>query len=150
MGGWKDLMAEVVSSMKSQIGLMTPAIAGIVVGISSMIVAIIVNLNVKFSQLSLGAGVEGVGDLGALVDIFGVEGIIPGFFFQLVVGVYVVQLTYILTKLQSGIENGEDPVMERYLLGRNMYRGVFLYVLLSLIVSVLFFLLANKLLEQSF
>ncbi len=146
----KDLMAEVVSSMKSQIGLMTPAIAGIVVGISSMIVAIIVNLNVKFSQLSLGAGVEGVGDLGALVDIFGVEGIIPGFFFQLVVGVYVVQLTYILTKLQSGIENGEDPVMERYLLGRNMYRGVFLYVILSLIVSVLFFLLANKLLEQSF
>ena len=147
----KDLMSEVVSSMKSQIALMTPAIAGIVVGISSMIVAIIVSLNVRFAQLSLEGGNDalGAGGIGTLVNIFGVEGIIPGFFFQLVVGVYVVQLTFILTKLQNGIENGEDPVMGSYLLGKNMYRSVFLYIFISLFVSVIFYLMAAQLLTSS-
>ncbi len=146
----KDLMSEIVSSMKSQISLMTPAIAGIVVGISAMIVAIIVSLNVRFAQLSLDAGPEalGAGGVGSLVNIFGIEGIIPGFFFQVVVGIYVVQLGYILTKLQNGIENGQDPVMEEYLLGRNMYRSVFLYVVIALAVSVIFYLLANQILSS--
>lgn len=144
----KDLMSEVVSSMKSQISLMTPAIAGIVVGISSMIVGIIVSLNVRFAELSLNAGPEalGAGGIGTLVNIFGIEGIIPGYWFQLVVGLYVVQLTYILTKLQNGIENGEDPIMDRYLLGKNMYRSVFLYITISVIVSILFYLLSTKIL----
>src|SRR3989344_5186366 len=147
----RDLMSEVVSSMKSQIALMTPAIAGIVVGISSMIVSIIVSLNVRFSQLAVDSGgVEGLGAGGidSLVNIFGIEGIIPGFFFQVVVGIYVVQLTYILTKLQNGIENGEDVVYGQYLMGKNMYRSVFLYVIIRAVLSILFYLLANQILTN--
>src|SRR3989344_5479534 len=40
----RDLLSETISSMKSQISFLTPAIAGIVVGIASMIVNIIVQL----------------------------------------------------------------------------------------------------------
>ncbi len=146
----KDLLAEVISSMKSQISFLTPAIAGIVVGISAMIVNIIVALNVKISSFSLEAGGEGGGTAGltTIVDLFKVDGIIPGYFFQIVVGIYVVQLAYILTILQNGIENGTDKINEQHLLGKNLIRSFLLYALIAAIVTILFTTMAQGLLAQ--
>ncbi len=145
----KDLLAEVISSMKAQISFLTPAIAGIVVGISAMVVNIIVALNVKISSFSL----EGTADttttgLTGIVDLFQINGIIPGYFFQLVVGIYVVQLAYILTILQNGIENGSDKVNEQYLLGKNLIRSFVIYAIIAIIVTVLFSTMAQGLLAS--
>ena len=133
----KDLLAEVISSMKSQISFLTPAIAGIVVGISAMIVNIIVALNLKTTTLNLEGGTE-AGGVSALIDLFQINGIIPGYYFQLVVGIYVVQLAYILTVLQNGIENGTDKINEQYLLGKNLIRSFILYAIIAIIVTILF------------
>ncbi len=149
----QDILSEVVSSMKAQISFLTPAIAGIVVGISAMIVGIIVHLNEQFATLAASGGEEalGTGGLSGIINIFGIEGIIPGYFFQIVVGIYVVELVFILSLLQNGIENGPDKVNGQYLIGKNMIGGVFLYVAIALVVSVLFFFLAKGILAgQSF
>ena len=145
----KDLLGEVISSMKSQISFLTPAIAGIVVGISSMIVNIIVQLGEKIQGFQLGEGAELTGaaaSLGTITQLFNVKDIIPGFFFQIVVGIYVVQSVYILTILENGIENGTDKVNEQYLLGKNLYKSVFLYIIIAAIVVVLFNILAQGIL----
>ncbi len=143
----KDLLAEVISSMKAQISFLTPAIAGIVVGISAMIVNIIVALNLKISSFTLEGGPE-AGGLSGLVDLFNVQGIIPNYFFQIVVGIYVVQLAYILTVLQNGVENGSDKINEEYLLGKNLIKSFLLYAVISIIVTLLFSTLAQGLLAQ--
>ena len=143
----KDLLAEVISSMKAQISFLTPAIAGIVVGISAMIVNIIVALNLKISSFTLEGGAE-AGGLSGLVDLFNVQGIIPNYFFQIVVGIYVVQLAYILTVLQNGVENGSDKINEEYLLGKNLIKSFLLYAVISIIVTLLFSTLAQGLLAQ--
>ena len=148
----QDLMADVSSSMLSQIHFMTPVIAGIVVGISAMIVNIIVALNMKLSVVSfesetaesLGPG----GGITALVDLFSISGIIPSYFFQIVVGLYVVQLAYILTVLQNGIENGSDKINEQYLLGKNLIKSFLLYALIAFIVTILFTALAQGILAK--
>jgi hypothetical protein len=146
----KDLLSEVISSMKSQISFLTPAIAGIVVGISAMIVNIIVALNTKITSFSLDAGAaadtSSTAGLTTIVDLFNVSGIIPGYFFQIVVGLYVVQLAYVLTILQNGIENGEDKINEQYLLGKNMIRSFLLYAVIAIVVTVLFSTLAQGIL----
>ena len=144
------MLAEVISSMKSQISFLTPAIAGIVVGISAMIVNIIVALNLKISSFSLEAGVEqgAAAGLPAIVDLFSIKGIIPGYFFQIVVGVYVVQLAYILTVLQNGIENGSDKINEEYLLGKNLIKSFILYAIIAIIVTILFSTMAQGLLAK--
>ena len=135
----KDLLAEIISSMKSQISFLTPMIAGIVVGISSMIINIIVALNTKIASFgSEGADAIGTGGITGLVGLFNVNGIIPTYYFQLVVGIYVVQLAYILTILQNGIENGVDKVNEEYLLSKNITRSFFIYAAIALIVALLF------------
>lgn len=140
----KDLLADIISSMKSQISVMTPAIAGIVVGITSMITTIMGKLGEKAltgEQMNVPGGFDPS-------DFFG--GGIPTYFFQIVIGVYVVQIIYILTVLVNGIENGSDKLNERFLLGRNLIRGTIIYVGISLIITLLFNFIASTVLQTQF
>jgi hypothetical protein len=140
----KDLLAEVISSMKSQISFMTPVIAGIVVGITSMISNILGKLGPMLEAQQMDAG--GLGSAGQLpTDFFGLG--IPSYFFQAIVGVYVVQITLILTILANGIENGADELNEKYLIGKNMLYSTLLYVGISLVVTIIFNTVAVMVLE---
>ncbi|MBR9700497.1 DUF2959 domain-containing protein [Candidatus Woesearchaeota archaeon] len=141
----KDLMSDVISSMKSQIMFLTPVIAGIVIGITSMISTILGSIGNKLSDLGTQTG--GLGSAGAgsgLLEIFG-QGGIPTYHFQAIVGIYVVQITYILTVMVNGIENGTDILAEEYQLGKNLKHSVMLYVIISAITIVLFGLIAGSL-----
>jgi len=142
----KDLMGEVISSMKSQINFLTPIIAGVVIGITAMISTIINRLTGVLNQVSAageGAAVAS-GQGGALLSILS-EGI-PTYYFQIIVGLYVVQIVFILTTLVNGIESGIDPVNQRYLLGRNMLKSVTLYLGVALGVMITFNLIAASIL----
>lgn len=137
----KDLMAEVISSMNSQIKFLTPVIAGIVIGITSMVTTILGKLALNMKQLAE-SDVEGGGGSILATGFFG-QGV-PTYYFQIVVGVYVVQITYILTVLANGIENGTDKLNERYLLGKNMIRATILYCTVSASIMLIFNFIANK------
>ena len=142
----KDLMADVISSMRSQIKFLTPAIAGIVIGITSMITSILGKLSQQIPQtIGASGGVEGTSS--ALLDIFGVG--IPTYYFQVIVGVYVVQITYILTIISNGVENGSDKLTEKYQLGSNMIRSTILYVIISAVVMILFNYIAGEILTRT-
>jgi hypothetical protein len=129
----KDLMADVVSSMRSQISFLTPIIAGIVVGITSMIIQILGILSEKmsdFGELSeAGTGFEGI------LDLFG-QGGIPTFFFQLIVGLYVVQITYLLSLIINGIENGSDKIGEMENLAKHLLAASLLYLLVAGLATI--------------
>jgi hypothetical protein len=135
----KDLMADVISDMKSQITFLTPAIAGIVIGITSMITTILGALAGNIKTL----GTSEIG--GRVSDIAGLFGDgIPTYYFQIVVGLYVVQIVYILTILANGIENGADKLQERYDLGKNLISSTMLYCILSLVVILVFNIIASR------
>ena len=140
----KDLLAEITSSMKSQVAFLTPLIAGIVVGIGTMITTIIGSLSTQLGAATEGAGESAsmFGGPGGLTDIFPLDGLMPPFFLQMVVGVYVVQMIYVLTVLANGIENGVDKLKEEDSLGKNLYRSTILYVMIAAITIFAFNLLA--------
>jgi len=131
----KDLMAEVISSMKAQVKFLTPAIAGIVIGITSMISTILTKLSSQLSTFAESAGEAG-GSWNGMLSIFGIG--IPTFHFQIVVGIYIIQIAYILTILSNGIENGADKLGERYALGKNLINSILLYCFLAGVVMLLF------------
>ncbi|MFH0978142.1 MAG: hypothetical protein V1837_02450 [Candidatus Woesearchaeota archaeon] len=132
----KDLMADIISSMKSQISFLTPVISGIVIGITSMITNIIGKLGSQMKTL----GGEAGGTASSMADFFG-DGL-PTYYFQIVVGVYVVQIIFILTILANGIENGEDKLQERYMLGVNLIRSTIIYCFVAMFVMVVFNIIA--------
>ncbi|NQU98239.1 hypothetical protein HQ533_02125 [Candidatus Woesearchaeota archaeon] len=135
----RDLMADVISSMKSQISFLTPAISGIVIGITSMITAILGTLGDKLGQLASEA--EGVAG-GGVLSMFGAG--VPTFHFQVIVGLYVIQIVYLLTILINGIENGSDKLNERFLIGKNLIRTSITYTIVAFIIMVLFNLIAGS------
>lgn len=137
----RDLMSDIVSSMTSQIKFLTPVIAGIVIGITSMISSIIGRLGTQMKNIQA----DGVGG-GALSTFnFGVG--IPTFYFQIIVGIYVVQIIYVLTILVNGIQNGSDKLSERYNIGKNLIRSTILYSIISLVIMVLFNMVASSILQ---
>ncbi len=139
----KDLMADTISSLQSQISFLTPAISGIVIGITSMITGIIGNLSDNMKRLSQGIGGEAGSSagLGFSPDFFGIG--IPTFYFQFIVGVYVVQIIYIMTVLVNGIRNGSDSLAERYMLGKNLMNSTIMYFFIALVVMLIFNMVAG-------
>jgi hypothetical protein len=140
----RDLMADVISSMQSQIKFLTPAISGIVIGITSMITQIIGKLGESLKQFSEGsADAAMAGGGGSFVfEMFG-NGV-PTYFFQITVGLYVVQIIFILTILINGIENGADKLSERYMLGENLIKSTFTYIVIALLVMLAFSMVAGS------
>ena len=143
----KDLMSDVISSMKSQVKFLTPAIAGIVIGITSMISTILTKLSAQLGNFTQGQQ-TGVGGFGDMLSIFGIG--IPTYHFQIVVGVYIVEIAYILTILSNGIENGADKLGERYSLGKNLVNSTLLYCFIAAVVMILFNFFATSILTRNF
>lgn len=144
----RDLMADIISSMKSQIAFLTPAIAGIVIGITSMIAQILGSLGQRLAALNdaAGTGGAGLGGAGFILGIFG-NGV-PTFYFQMIVGVYVVQIIFILTILINGIQNGADKLNERFLLGTNLIRSTITYTLIAFVVMLMFSIIAGSIVNS--
>ena len=143
----KDLLAEVISSMKSQISFLTPIIAGIVVGISTMIVTILGKLTTQLAETTI---VQGEGTTGpaagftGLVELFSIQNIIPSYYLQVIVGLYLVEIVIVLTILANGIENGADNLAKENSLGKNLYRSSILYIIVALFITLIFTLLATN------
>ena len=132
----KDLLSDVLSSMKSQINFLLPVIAGIVIGITSMITTVLGAVQAQGQEFSD----AGVGSLP--LESFGFG--IPTFYFQIIVGLYVVQVVYILTYMINGIENGVDPLSESYLRGKNLLMASGLYTTIAFIIILAFNMIAGQ------
>ncbi len=144
----RDLMSDIISSMTAQVKFLTPAIAGIVIGITSMISTILTKLSAQLGALTTAQNAGGGAGFGDLLTIFGVG--IPTFHFQIIVGIYVVQIGYILTVLSNGIENGADKLGERYALGKNLINSTALYCAVAAIVMLLFNFFAGTIMQRTF
>jgi hypothetical protein len=138
----QDLMAEVTSSMQSQINFLAPLISGIVIGLTSMITTILNTLSNQMTSFTADAGSVGASQAqgGALLEMFGDS--IPTFFFQIVVGLYVVQITILLTQMLNTIANGYDPLNEKYLLGQYVRKSGLMYCMMGFVIILLFNMIA--------
>ena len=145
----KDLLSDVISSIRSQVNFLTPLIAGIVVGIGVLITNILVSLGPLLGQTA-GTDTGGLGvDLSIVSQIFPVDKVIPPFYFQLIVGVYLVQITLVLTILANGIENGVDKLNQEYSLSKNLYKSIIFYLIVTIITTLILTLMARGVLNIS-
>lgn len=141
----KDLLAETVSSMKAQVSFLSPVISGIVVGIGTMITTIISGLTTAFALAGTAEGGEAMGLAGgpaSMLEFFDIKTLMPPYFFQIVVGLYLIEVVYILTILGNGIENGVDTLNEEDKLGKNLYKSTVFYIIVAAITMIVFNMLA--------
>ncbi len=130
----RDLMADIISDMKQQVSILAPALAGIVVGITSMIIGILSSLSEQMANISAVSADNTIPP--GFLNLFG-EGI-PTYYFQIIIGVYVVEVIYIMILLINGVESGSDKLSERYLLGSNLIKSTLVYTVIALAITVVF------------
>lgn len=127
----RDLLAEVVSDMRSNMTFLAPLLAGIVVGLGAMITLILTKLASVVDQATAGAGetvTAGLGNIANIVSIFDVKAMIPPYFLQIIVGVYIIQIVFILTKTLVTVDAGEDKLKVTYDTAANLRSAGFLYL----------------------
>jgi hypothetical protein len=134
----KDILAEVVSEMKSNMTFLAPLLSGVVVGLAAMISTIL-----SSSVLSGGEASAAGMDLAGLNDFFKATDMIPPYFLQICIGVYLVEIIFILTSTLVTVDSGEDKLEKTSKIGKNLFGGIIFYFIVSLIAIFSLFLLST-------
>ena len=138
----KDMLAEIISDMKSNMTFLAPLLSGVVVGLGLMITAILNKLQLSFLETG-NAELGSFGSIGSLLKIFDMTQMIPPYYLQIVIGIYLVQIVFILTNTLITINSGEDKLEKIYRTGQNLNRAIGLYFMTALLASLALFILAT-------
>ncbi len=133
-----DLLAETVSSMKSNMTFLAPLLSGIVVGLAAMITSILNQLNI--AQLEGGAELGGISNL---TNIFDLTQVIPPYYLQIAIGIYLIQIIFILTGTLVVIDSGDDKLQRTNKIASNLSKGIGLFFITALISTFILFVLSS-------
>jgi len=134
-----DMLGETASSMQFQGLFLAPAISGVVVGLGTMIMQIMIGVHSKITDVS-STDIPGMGaDLG-LLSGGGFLAIpsTPPEIFQLIVGLYMLEAGFILSVTSTQISHGNDKLLKYSALGNAVLIATIIYSLAVLISSSMF------------
>ena len=137
-----DLLADVSSDMKSNMTFLAPLLAGIVIGLSAMITGILGQLE-NLVAVGGDASLGGFGTISNLISLFKLSNMIPPYFMQIAIGIYIIQIIFILTGTLVTIDAGEDKLKKTHDISKNLIRGSILYLITALITILALTLLAG-------
>jgi hypothetical protein len=129
----KESLSQLTSTLQATAMLFAPMIAGVTLAITKLISTIIetmvstIDTSTLYTQTSIVTGIA---------NAFSIENINPNYFL-LVIGIYVVELVFLLIRFINGIDNGDDTVEFYYTLSKVLPVSV-LILTLSLCISQLF------------
>jgi len=129
-----DLLADIISDMRSNMTFLAPLLSGVIVGLAGMITAILGSLSAMFSGGGLGGGDDlvGTGGLQDVLSIFDVTEMIPPYWLQVVIGIYLIQIVFILTNTLVTIKSGRDRLQVTSETGKNLKITILLYSVIAL------------------
>ena len=130
----KDLLADITSDMKGNMTFLAPLLGGIIVGLSGMITLILSALKV-FVDIGIGgssSSMAGV-NIDELTGLFYVGNMVPTFWLQIIVGIYLIQIAFILTETLITIQSGSDNLATVSETGKNLKSTIILYSIVSFI-----------------
>jgi hypothetical protein len=130
----RDLLQESVSSMTFQAYMLTPLVTGLIVSMAQIIIQILTILSRQLAELA--TGTTFVLEIG---DIFGGESsAVSPAIFQMIIGIYLIQVIFILAFFITKITQGENRTAQWYLTGKMLIVSLSVYFLVA-IGSILMF-----------
>ena len=138
----RDLLAEVISDMKSNMTFLAPLLSGVVVGLASMITSILSRLDL--ANLAGGGGdVGGFGNIDTILNVFKIVNMIPPYFLQIAIGLYIIEIIFILTGTLVTVNSGQDRLQRTSKTGENLRRGIMLYFITAFLATFVLFILGS-------
>jgi Flp pilus assembly protein TadB len=127
----EDLLEDSTTTIKLLSYMLAPIISGVAVGMSQTIITAISSLTQRFASLETGGAAP-------IALPFSSTSAISPEIIQMVVGIYLIQLLYVLGGFYTKITRGNDPVFKRYFRGKILIVGVTIYVAALLIITSIF------------
>ncbi len=137
----RDMLAEIISDMKSNMTFLAPLLSGVVVGLAAMITSILSRLSIA----NLGGqtnSIAGLGNIATVLNIFDMTKMIPPYWLQIIVGIYLIEIIFILTGTLVVIDSGEDKLEKTNQTGKNLQRGIGLYAVTAFFAIIALYLLS--------
>lgn len=139
-----DILDETVSGAKMQVSFVAPLVCGIVAGTAVLIIQLL-HLIAKFiddlnAMLNLTGTALGEGNNFLSESILGIniQKIIPPSAFQVIIGVYMMEVVILLGFFLNGLQNGFDKNTRNYIIGKYLIIATVLYSIV-LIAMIAFF-----------
>lgn len=131
----RDLLQESVSSMTFQAYMLTPLVTGLIVSMAQVIIKILSILTKQLAELAKGATFP--------IDISGVLGgeggaAVSPELFQLIIGIYLIEVVFILAMFITKITQGENRTSQWYMTGKMLIVSLSVYFLVAIGSSMLF------------
>ncbi|VVB80523.1 Uncharacterised protein [uncultured archaeon] len=126
-----DLLADIISDMKSNMTFLAPLLSGIIVGLSGMIVSILSGLKSMTGTDALGQATGLSGALSSFNKLFEVQNIVSPYWVQVSVGIYLIEVIFILTTTLVVIKSGKDELQSTSEIASNLKIGMTLYVVVA-------------------
>jgi len=131
-----DLMEDTTTTIQMLAYLLAPVVSGVAVGMSQTIITAMTTLSQSISEAQVGETQAAAGGLGGVIS--GFDSAIPPELLQFVVGLYLVQLLFILGSFFTKIKKGNDPTYRSLFTGKIILSGMFFYAMTLIIVGMLF------------
>jgi len=119
--GIKNALGTLTSTLRTTANLFAPIIAGVTLGITKLIASTISNMPSENEWF-------------AAQQFINVK---PNYF-VFVIGVYIIELIFILNRLANGIDEGDDRIYYFYNVGKSIVPSVILFTIVT-VLSMLFF-----------
>jgi hypothetical protein len=130
----QDMLFELTSTLRSTVTVFAPLIAGITLAITHLISTILLSLSGKIS-LETGSGISPM--FSSVTQAFTIENVRPEYF-VFVIGIYLVELVFLLTRFTNGINEGDDKALYMYSLGKTMPTSIIVFSL-TIVIGQFFF-----------
>ncbi len=138
-----DLLAEIISDMKSNMTFLAPMLSGIIVALSGMITMILGSLDDLMKGLSNGESLAGGVNIGSITTMFDLESMIPTYWLQIIVGFYLLEIVFILTSTLVTIKSGKDDLTQTAEIGNNLKKSMTMYLIVAFIAIVALTMIAG-------
>ncbi len=129
----RTLLSETTSSMQFQAYAMAPLVSGLIVAMSKVIIDVLLFLGKRLNEF--GFSEEFGIDPG---QILGSSSSVSAPMFQLIVGVYLIEVIIILAMFVTKINRGDDKSMQWYLAGKMIIIAVVIYGMVSVGSTMVF------------
>jgi hypothetical protein len=130
-----DTLFELTSTLRSTVAIFAPLIGGITLSITKLISNILNDLSGKistFSDFSTSST-----SISNITNTFSIDNIKTEYF-VLVIGIYIIELVFLLTRFTNGIDEGDDKASYMYSLGKVLPVSIAVFSLTVILGQMLF------------
>jgi hypothetical protein len=131
----RDVLSDTVSSMQFQALFLTPIITGLIVSMSQVIMRVLTQIGVMMAESGVG---DVVGITNMALGFSNMKTAMSAEVFQLIIGVYMLQVVIILVMFTTKIKAGNNKYQQRFEIGKTLIVAVALYIIVALISTAMF------------